>query len=284
VSVIDSHHHLWDPSARKYPFLEPAEMAAIRMPYRLRELQRQCRASGIDHTILVQTVPAADETAEFLGIADASDGLIAGVVGWVDLTDPDVDDAIAELRAGRGGHLLVGIRHPVQDEDDPDWLVRPEVLRGLHAVADAGLVFDILIRAPQLPMAVSAVGQVPEGRFVLDHAAKPPIATGVVQPWASQLAELAQHPGVYCKLSGLVTEADWGGWTIAHLRPYAKTVFDAFGADRVMFGTDWPVCELAAGHGDVVETARRLTDEFAQGESASVLGDAAARQYALALT
>ncbi|NED98180.1 amidohydrolase family protein [Phytoactinopolyspora alkaliphila] len=284
MTVIDAHHHLWDPAARRYSFLERAAMESIRRPYQLDDLRRVCAAAGIDHTILVQTVATVEETAEFLRVAAGSEGLIAGVVGWVDLTGPAVADAIAALRALPGGDRLVGIRHAVQGERDPDWLIRHDVLDGLRAVNEAGLVFDLLISAEQLPAAISAVRRLPAGRFVLDHAGKPPIAAGTIRPWAAHLEELAQHPGVCCKLSGLVTEAGWKTWSIDGLRPYAETMFRSFGADRVMFGTDWPVCELAADHGRVVTTARRLTEEFAPGQISAVFGGTAIRRYALPLT
>ncbi|NED99870.1 amidohydrolase family protein [Phytoactinopolyspora halotolerans] len=281
MTVVDAHHHLWDPAVRRYPFLQPASMAPIRRRYGLDELRQRCAESGIDHTVLVQTVAEVDETEEFLRTADESDGLIAGVVGWVDLTDSAVASTIARLREGPGGHLMVGVRHPVQDEEDPEWLLKPDVLAGLRAVAEAGLVYDLLVRADQLPMATAAVRAVPEGRYVLDHAAKPHIAAGERYPWVTQIAELAALPQVACKLSGLVTEADWESWTHRDLEPYARTVFDVFTPERTMFGTDWPVCEVAAEHHRVVETARHLVDSFATGASERVFGQTALEHYRL---
>lgn len=279
--ITDAHQHLWDPAQRPYPWLEDPALAPIRRPYGLEDLRREAQASGVTQTILVQTVPTMTETADFLRIAADSAGLIRGVVGWVDLTDHAAADAIAELRAGRGGELLVGIRHQAQDEPDPDWLRRDDVLHGLTAVARAGLVNELLVRPHQLPAAVNAVQRVPEGRFVLDHAAKPAIRGSVVEPWASDLRRLAAQPNVACKLSGLVTEADWASWSIEDLRPYAEMVLHFFGPRRVMAGSDWPVCELAASYTQVWDTVGTLLERLSPGERDDVLGATAARVYAI---
>jgi L-fuconolactonase len=283
MTVVDAHHHLWDPGARDHPWMAGPELAPIRRPYALADLRRETTAAGVDHTVLVQTVADAAETGEFLATAAASDGLIAGVVGWVDLTAPDVAGALARLRARPGGERLVGVRHQVEDEPDDDWLARPEVRRGLRAVADAGLAYDLLVRVPQLRAARAAVRELPEARIVLDHAAKPAIAGGSLEPWAGELAELARLPGVACKLSGLVTEARWDDWDAARLRPYADHVLDRFGPDRVMFGSDWPVCELAASYAQVRELADALLEGCSAAERDAVLCRTAARIYRLAL-
>ncbi len=280
--VIDAHHHLWDPATRDYPWMAGPELAPIRRPYTLADLRLETAAAGVSHTVLVQTVADMAETEEFLTVASASDGLIAGVVGWVDLTAPDVAGTLARLRARPGGERLVGVRHQVQDEADPDWLARPEVHRGLRAVAAAGLVYDLLVRVPQLPAARAAVGEVPGGRFVLDHAAKPAIASGALEPWAGALADLASLPNVACKLSGLVTEARWDDWDPAAIRPYAHHVLAVFGPDRVMFGSDWPVCRLAASYAQVRELADTLLEGLSAAERDAVLRHTATRAYRLA--
>ena len=231
-------------------------------------------AAGIQRTVLVQTVPEVDETVEFLAVADRNRDLIAGVVGWVDLT-AGTADALARLRNEPGGDLLVGIRHQAQDEPDPDWLGRDDVVAGVRTVVDAGLAYDLLVLPHQLPSAISLVERVPSGRFVLDHAGKPPIATGELEPWAGLLRRLAGCPDVCVKLSGLVTEAAWAEWTAAGIRPYTEVVLDAFGSDRVMFGSDWPVCELAASYAGVVGLARELVADD------GVFGDTARRWYRL---
>ncbi len=281
MSIIDAHHHLWNPAERSYPWLEDAALAPIRRPYVLDDLRGHADAAGVHRTVLVQTVSDLSETRQFLTVAHASRGLIAGVVGWVDLTDPDVERTLAELRASPGGELLVGIRHQVQDEEDPGWLLRPDVLRGLQAVAAAGMSYDLLVFPQQLAAAAGAVERVPEGRFVLDHAGKPPIRSAVLEPWATDLRRLAGHGNVACKLSGLVTEADWQHWTMSDLRPYADVVLESFGPGRVMAGSDWPVCELAASYARVWEVASELVALLAAAEQRAVLAEVAARFYRL---
>lgn len=281
TEIIDAHHHLWDLAAREYPWLAGAALAPIRRRYGVVELRAQTAKLGVHGTVLVQTVSAVEESVEFLGVAADHADLLRGVVGWVDLADPRVVDSLALLRGGRGGERLVGIRHQAESEPDPEWLVRPEVLRGLRAVADAGLRYDLLVLPHQLPAAVAAVRAVPEGRFILDHAAKPPIVGGKWEPWAGLLAELAGLPNVACKLSGLVTEADWRAWSPADIRPYAERVLELFGPDRVLFGSDWPVCELAAGYAEVFTLAEELCQALSQDERDMVFGGSAVRWYGI---
>ncbi|HEY4452928.1 MAG TPA: amidohydrolase family protein [Pseudonocardiaceae bacterium] len=280
--MIDAHHHLWDPEVREYGWLAGDVLAPIRRPYRPNDLRAKAAESGVDGTVLVQTVSDVDETVDFLAMADANRDLILGVVGWVDLTDPTVADTLAALRDKPGGDRLVGIRHQAQDEDDPAWLARPDVLRGLAAVAAAGLAYDLLVLPHQLAAALSAVSEVPQGRYVLDHAAKPPIASGEREPWATRIRELAAHSNLACKLSGLVTEANWTQWTIDDIRPYVEVVLAEFGPNRVLFGTDWPVCELASSYAGVTELARGLCAGLSEADRAAVFGGTAREWYRLA--
>lgn len=217
---------------------------------------------------------------EFLALAESSE-LVAGVVGWSDLTAPDIADTLAALRELPGGDRLVGLRHQVQGEPDPEWLLRPDVLRGTAAAADAGLVYDLVVLPHQLPAATRAAAALPGLVFVLDHAGKPPVATGRTEPWADDLRALAALPNTVCKLSGLVTEADWRTWSTDDLRPYAETVIDAFGPGRLMFGSDWPVCRLAATYTEVLDTARALIRDLGEEERAAVLATTAERVYGL---
>lgn len=256
-------------------------MARIRRGFGVDDLAAATAAAGVGRTILVQVLADLQETTEFLALA-AGSTLIGGVVGWVDLTRPDVADVLAALREGPGGDRLVGVRHLVQGEPDPGWLLRAEVVGGLRAVGAAGLCFDLLTRVAQLPAAIQVVRQVPETVFVLDHLSKPPIASGALEPWASRIRELALEPNVYCKLSGMVTEASWASWTVASLRPYAATALEAFGPARVMFGSDWPVCLLAASYWEVVEAAEELLADLTPAERDQVLGGTAAGAYRLA--
>ncbi|WP_198942961.1 amidohydrolase family protein [Actinophytocola xanthii] len=279
--MIDSHHHLWDPATRDYPWMAAAALDPIRHAYTLEDLRAV--AAGVSGTVLVQTVASTEETEEFLATAAAADGLVLGVVGWVDLLAPDVADHVARLRSLPGGDLLVGVRHQAEDEPDPRWLVRPDVLRGIAALAEAGLVYDVLVREPQLPAAVELVGLLPSVRFVLDHAGKPPVASGALDGWAGLVTRLAEHPNVFCKLSGLVTEADWHSWRVDQLRPVAEHVLAAFGPERVMFGSDWPVCELAASYQQVTESAGALLASLSEAQRAEVFAGTAVRCYGLRL-
>ncbi|WP_049569660.1 amidohydrolase family protein [Streptomyces sp. SBT349] len=281
AAVIDAHHHLWDLSVRDQDWITGPKMAPIRRDFGAADLAPLARAAGVTGTVVVQTVTVAEETPELLALAAGSE-LIAGVVGWTDLTAPGVADALAALREGPGGHLLTGIRHQVQGEPDPRWLLREDALRGLAAVAAAGLVYDLLVLPHQLPAAVEAAALLPELTFVLDHLGKPPIASGDLDPWAADIARLAALPNTVCKLSGMVTEADWHAWTPEGLRPYADTVLTEFGPDRLMFGSDWPVCTLAADYGRVMTLARALTAGLGAGERDAVFGGTAARVYRLA--
>lgn len=278
--VVDAHHHVWDLSVRDQDWLTGEELAPLRRDFTLADLEPEARANGVCATVLVQTVTVPEETPEFLALADGSD-LVAGVVGWTDLTTPDIAEALAALRELPGGDRLVSLRHQVQGEPDPRWLLRADVQRALAAVADAGLVYDLVVQPHQLRAAVRAAELLPALTFVLDHAGKPRIAAGATQPWADDLRALADLPNTVCKLSGLVTEADPHDWTVRDLRPYADTVLDAFGPDRLMFGSDWPVCRLAATYTEVVETALVLLDGLTDGERDAVLATTAERVYGL---
>jgi L-fuconolactonase len=279
---IDAHHHVWDLAVRDQEWT--TGLPALRRTFTLDDLRPELAAARIDRTVLVQTVAVADETPEFLDLAaGAGADVIAGVIGWVDLTAPDVSDRLAALRERPGANQLVGIRHLVQSEPDARWLCRADVRRGLAAVAEAGLVYDLLVFPHQLAAAVETVRQLPSMSFVLDHLAKPPIASRELEPWRSDIRRLAAAPNVAVKLSGMVTEADPNDWQVADLRPYAETVLEAFGADRTMFGSDWPVCLLAGSYADVVAAAEQLIGELSAEERDAVFGRNAEAWYRLAI-
>ncbi|MFB4268190.1 amidohydrolase family protein [Nonomuraea sp. GTA35] len=275
VNRIDAHHHVWDLSARSHAWLDAAKMAPVRRTFTLDDLAGHAAANGVTATVLVQVLPDLDETRDFLTLA-AESRLVSGVVGWIDLTEPGASDTLAALPEG-----LVGVRHGVQSEADPAWLNRPDVRRGLAAVADAGLAYDLLTLPHQLQAAIDTVSALPELTFVLDHLSKPPIAAGELEPWRGRILELAARPNVFCKLSGMVTEADWDSWRTSDLRPYAETVLGAFGPERVMFGSDWPVCLLAAGYDQVVSAADELCAGLSESERAEVFAGTARRAYKL---
>ncbi|WNZ13977.1 amidohydrolase family protein [Streptomyces sp. 11x1] len=278
--TVDAHHHVWDLSGRDQDWITGPELASLRRDFTLRELESAASVAAVTATVLVQTITVPEETPEFLALAAGSD-VVAGVVGWADLTSPAVADALAELREAPGGEYLVGIRHQVQGEPDPRWLTRPDVLRGLAAVADAGLVYDLLVRPHQLLAAVEAAARLPGLTFVLDHLGKPAVASGELEPWAGEIRGLAALPNTVCKLSGLVTEADWHSWRVADLVPYADTALDAFGPERLMYGSDWPVCRLASDYAEVLDVADTLMSRLGEAEHREVFAGTAVRVYGL---
>jgi L-fuconolactonase len=277
--IVDAHHHLWDPATADYPWLTD-ELAAIRRPFGPEDLAPFVAAAGIGATVVVQTLSSLTETEEFLAIA-ATSPFVRGVVGWVDLRDPAVDETIAALRAGPGGDRLVAIRHQVHDEPDPDWLGRDDVRRGIAAVGSTGLAYDLLVRARELPAARTLVNAMPDVRFVVDHLAKPAIRDGSDPAWTAAVASFRGRPNVWWKLSGLVTEADWRAWRTTDLQPFVDRVLEIAGPDRLLFGSDWPVCLLAAPYERVLETARSLIAALTPSEQAAILGATAVTVYRL---
>jgi L-fuconolactonase len=274
---LDAHHHVWDLAVRDQPWT--ADIEPLRRSFTFDELRPQLARAGIDATVLVQTITVAEETPEFLALAAAYPE-IRGVVGWVDLTADEVSARLDELRKLPGGEHLVGIRHQVQGESDPQWLLRADVTRGLRAVAEAGLVYDLLVTDAQLPAATDAVRRHPDLRFVLDHGGKPRIAAGQVEPWRANLSTLSELPNVAVKLSGLLTEAA-SNWTIDSVRPYADHLVHTFGPARMMFGSDWPVSTLRAGYQDVVAVSEELTAQCSADERAAIFATTALTWYQL---
>jgi L-fuconolactonase len=283
IPVVDAHHHFWTPSRYDYYWMAGAELDPIRRSFAPADLRPLLTDAGVDYTVLVQTVPSVEETREFMQIA-AETPFVAGVVGWVDLTASDVAETLAELQAQPNGKWLVGIRHMVHDETEPDWLLRPDVRRGLAAVRDAGLAYDFLIRPRELPSALATAQALPDMRFVIDHIAKPPIASGQIDEWRARMEPFRDLPHVWCKLSGMITEASWNTWTPDDLRPYVETALDIFGVDRVMYGSDWPVCLLAGSYGAIKEALEEALPPLSPEEKAKVFGGNAIEVYRLNVT
>lgn len=281
MSIIDAHHHVWDLDSRDQGWITGAEMAVLRRSFSLDDLRPSAVAAGVTATVLVQTVTVAAETPEMLALA-AADPLAAAVVGWTDLTSPAVADELARLVSGPGGSYLAGIRHQVQSEPDPDWLRRADVIRGLRAVATAGQCYDLIVLPHQIAAATYAARTVPGLTLVLDHAGKPPVADGDLGPWAAAIRALAAQPNTTCKLSGLVTQAASGARLEAFL-PVADVILGAFGAERIMFGSDWPVCLLASDYAGVVDLAQKLVSGLSDAERAAVFASTAARVYGIDL-
>ena len=262
MSIVDAHHHVWDLAVRDQPWLAGPAMAPIRRSFRVDDLRPSAQAAAVTATVLVQTVTVAEETPELLAVA-AADPLVVGVVGWTDLTSPAISAELARLAAGPGGRHLVGIRHQVQSEPDRDWLRRPDVLRGLRAVAAAAYAAD----------------EVPGLTLILDHAGKPPIG-GELADWRADIRAFAARPNTACKLSGLVTEASAGAPADA-FAPVADVILEEFGPERIMFGSDWPVCLLARDYAGVVELAHVLTAGWSDTERTAVFSSTAARLYGI---
>lgn len=280
--VIDAHHHFWDPARFAYSWMEAPELTPIRRPFGPADLKPLLDANGVDASIVVQCCSSVDET-EALLVQAAKTPFVVGAVGWVDLTQGDTGDTLDQLRSRPDGPLLVGIRHQVHDEEDPQWLARDDVKRGLAAVFDENLTYDLLVRSRELPAAIEAVRAFPHGRFVLDHAAKPPIAQGFDRDWASRITQLAALPNVWCKVSGLVTEAAWQDWTVEQLRPAVRHVLEAFGEDRLMYGSDWPVCLLAADYHRVKAAAEACLDGLSASAREKIFGANAVAAYKLSM-
>jgi L-fuconolactonase len=275
---VDAHQHFWDLNVRDQPWT--VGLPLLRRSFDIADLRPHIVANRIDLSVVVQTICVPEETPELLALA-AKEPSIGGVVGWVDLCTPGVKDRVAFLQELPGGDRLVGIRHQVQEEPDPRWLCRPDVRRGLQAVAAAGLVYDLVVRHHQLPAVIETASALPEVPFVLDHAGKPPIASGAISPWREHVTSLGRLSNVAVKLSGMVTEAEHQGWTVEQLRPYGDVLLEAFGASRTMWGSDWPVCLLAASYDEVLGSAEQLTASLSAPELAAVFGGNAVAWYGL---
>ncbi len=274
--IVDSHQHFWRYDPEEYGWIG-ADLAAIRRDFLPADLAREIAAAGVEAVVSVQARQTLVETRWLLELAGAN-AFIAGVVGWVPLVSPSVGDALAELAANP---RLRGVRHVLQGEADPDFAARPDFNRGLATLRELGLAYDVLVYERQLPAATALVDRHPEQVFVLDHVAKPRIRDGAVSPWRGRMRELARRPNVFCKLSGMVTEADFGAWTRETLGPYAEVVLEAFGPSRVMFGSDWPVCLAACPYSRWLSTVRELCAGLSAGERDDVMGGTARRAYGL---
>lgn len=272
---IDSHQHFWRYSAAEYPWMKPGW--PIRRDFLPPDLAREMARVGIAGCVAVQAQQTVAEARWLLTLAD-DHTFIKGVVGWVDLQSERVEEQLAELaRHPR----FVGVRHVVQDEPDDDFMLRPAFQRGIGKLRQFNLAYDLLVFPKQLPAAIRLVANFPEQRFVLDHIAKPLIREAVLSPWREQIRELAKAPNVWCKVSGMVTEAKWDAWRAEDFRPYLDVVFAAFGVERLMFGTDWPVATLAGSYEQVHELAADYTRSLTAEARERFFGGNAAAFYGL---
>jgi L-fucono-1,5-lactonase len=274
--IVDSHQHFWRYDAQEYDWIAD-DLAAIRRDFLPADLAREVAAAGVDAVVSVQARQSLAETRWLLDLAEKN-AFVAGVVGWVPLVSASVADTLAELAANP---RLRGVRHVLQGEADPAFAARPDFNRGIAALRGLGLAYDVLVYERQLPAAIALVDRHPDQVFVVDHVGKPRIRDGAVSPWRERMCELARRPNVFCKLSGMVTEADLRAWTRPMLQPYADVVLEAFAPSRVMFGSDWPVCLAACPYSRWLATVRELCAGLSAGERENVLGGTARSAYGL---
>ena len=275
---IDAHQHFWLHTPEEFGWITD-DMAAIRRNFLPHDLLPELQEAGIDGCVAVQAAQSPDENHFLLGLAEEY-GFIRGVVGWVDLQAGDVSDTLANLVSAYP--KLVGVRHVVQSEPDPDFLLRPAFMNGIRQLEKHRLTYDILIRHPQLPAAVQFAGQLPNQPFVLDHLAKPDIKTGAgFGIWKDTISQLAAHPNVCAKLSGMVTEADWQHWQPGDFGRYLDAMLEAFTPHRLMFGSDWPVCLVASPYQQTVSLVTDYIARLTENERAMVMGGNAQAFYRL---
>jgi L-fuconolactonase len=265
--VIDAHQHFWRFNPIRDGWITD-EMAAIRRDFLPGDLEPELEACGVDATIAVQADQSEAETEFLLRLAEGN-RRIAGVVGWVDLRSPEVERRLEHFSRYK---KFRGVRHVAQAEADDRFLVRPDFMRGVRKLKEFGLAYEILIYPRQLPAAIELVGRFPDQKFVVDHLAKPEIKAKRIEPWAADIREIAANPNVYCKLSGMVTEADWKNWKPADFEPYLDVVFDAFGGQRLIFGSDWPVCTVVATYAQVKKIVESYIDIYQPSHREKILG------------
>lgn len=273
---IDAHQHFWQYNPAEHVWMTDA-MTTLKRDFLPPDLKPLLVANSFDGSIAVQARQSCEETRWLLELAEQNE-FIKGVVGWVDLCAADLS---AELKQFEECTRLVGVRHVVQDEPDDEFMLREDFRRGLAQLAEFGLTYDLLLFPRHLPAAVKLVRKFPEQAFVLDHIAKPTIAEGLLDPWERDFRELARFENVSCKLSGMVTEARWNDWRVADFWPYLNIVFDAFGPERLMIGSDWPVCTLSADYASAMGIVTKYMDALSSEEREAVLGENCARVYGI---
>lgn len=274
--IVDSHQHFWQLGRFDYPWMSP-ELGVLYRDYLPSHLESILKKCGVAKTVLVQASNSLAETHWLLSLAEGY-SFIAGVVGWVDLTDAGLERELAILVANP---KFKGLRHLVESEPAEDWLAQPSVLQGLRTLATFGVSYDLLVHTRHLKYARTVAESCPELRLVIDHMAKPPIAGGEIREWSQQIKSLAASPNVYCKMSGLVTEANHNSWRSEDLRPFVERAFEYFGPGRMLFGSDWPVCLLAATYDQVLESFQSILAGLSEPDRKAVFGENAADFYQL---
>ena len=274
---IDSHQHFWKCARGDYHWMN-ASVPALCRDYLPEDLRPWLVKNRIDKTILVQAAQTSEETDFLLELARKTD-FVAGVIGWLDLESPDF---AADLEHYARQPKFLGVRPMLQDLEHDDWIMRPAVLDALKRIAQSDMPFEFLTYTRHLPYVLKVLEQIPGLRAVVDHLSKPQIKSGTLEPWRSLLTDVARHPNIQCKLSGMITEADHQSWTAQDLRPYVEHVLQCFGFERVMFGSDWPVCLLAGSYDRVVQALQIILQPHLNAQrQADVFGGNAARFYQL---
>jgi L-fuconolactonase len=273
---IDAHQHFWRYNESEYGWMGPG-METLKRDHLPPDLLPLLQSAGFDGTIAVQARQVLEETRWLLELADQY-SFIKGVVGWVDLRSPQLHHQLEPFAAHP---KLRGVRHVVHDEPDDQFMLREDFVRGISMLSEFHLTYDLLLFPKHLPAACELVKRFPQQRFVLDHIAKPLIKGGILEPWATDLRKLAAFPNVFAKVSGMVTEANWQAWKPADFTPYLDAVLDVFGVERVMLGSDWPVCTVAATYGQVISIVAEYIRRFSPDEQKQILGGNARRFYGI---
>ena len=274
--IIDSHQHFVDLAKFEYYWMSP-EMPVLRQSYLPESLLPLLENTGVEQTVAVQAHPSPEETRYLVELAKIH-SFIGGIVAWVDLTDPEIEVMLEELS---GYAKVKAVRHQRAEDEPADWFLREDVIRGMRSVARSGLPYDMLIRPRHLASVSRLLARIPELRIVIEHMAKPPIASNKLDPWARCLTEAAENPSVFCKVSALVTEADHSHWTVENLKPYVHHTLEIFGIERLMWGSDWPVCLLAASYNRVIESTLDAMGPLNTKERALFLRDNSRAFYGL---
>jgi L-fuconolactonase len=277
---IDSHHHIWDLSVRPQDWLVGEAVQPVNRTFTLDDYRAAIAGTGVEKSILVQTVMKYEETPEFLEIA-ADNEIVAGVVGWLEIGAEDALTHLDHYETLRGHEYLVSIREVAHDIPDPNFLMQPQVIKNIRDVGKRGYVYDLLTRTAHMPAAIELVRQAPETQFVIDHISKPLIADGIMEPWREMIKVLAAFPNTVCKISGMTVEAKWDSWKTDDFRPYVDVLLEAFGPSRLMFGSDWPVSLLASSYHEVISLTEELTNSLSPSESEEFWSGTATRVYKL---
>lgn len=282
IMRIDSHHHVWDLSVRPQGWMVGDALNPIKNNYFMHDLREQAVGTGVEKTVIVQTVTNYEETPELLELA-TQDSMVAGIVGFLKIDAPDAIAHLDGYETLKGFEHLVGIRDIAHDYPDVNYLSQPQVIKNCQELGRRKIVYDLLTKTPQLQSGIDLAKACPDTTFVMDHISKPYIVKGTLEPWATMMRELSLLPNVYCKVSGMVTEANWKDWKVSDFVPYVDILLESFGPSRLMFGSDWPVALLAGTYKDIVTLAEELIFSLSENEQKEFWSGTATKAYSLHL-